>query len=67
MDGPAFNRTFRGSPLERTGRKRVQRNVAIAMANSGDRRYVPKLREWAEGEDPVRADAARWALDRLNQ
>ena len=67
MDGPAFNRTFRGSPLERTGRKRVQRNVAIAMGNSDDRRYIPKLREWAEGEDPVLADAARWALDRLKE
>jgi epoxyqueuosine reductase len=67
MDGPAFNRTFRASPLERTGRKRLQRNVAIAMGNSGDPRYAAKLREWAKGEDPVLADAARWALDRLNQ
>jgi epoxyqueuosine reductase len=67
MDGPHFNRTFRGSPLERTGRKRVQRNVAIAMGNSGDTGFVPKLREWAEGEDAVLADAARWALDRLDR
>jgi epoxyqueuosine reductase len=67
MDGPAFNRTFRGSPLERTGRKRLQRNVAIAMGNSGDPRYAAKLREWAKGEDPVLAEAACWALDRLNQ
>jgi epoxyqueuosine reductase len=67
MDGPAFNRTFRGSPLERTGRKRVLRNVAIAMGNSGDHRYVSQLHEWGEGEDPVLANAARWALDKLNQ
>lgn len=67
MDGAAFNRSFRGSPLERTGRKRVQRNVAIAMGNSGDARYIPKLREWAGGEEPMLAEAARWALDRLNE
>lgn len=67
MDGPAFNRTFRGSPLERTGRKRLQRNVAIAMGNSGDPSYIPKLREWTEAEDPVLADAARWALDKLEE
>lgn len=67
MDGPAFNRTFRGSPLERTGRKRLQRNVAIAMGNSGEERYVPKLREWTQGDDPVLADAAQWALDKLKQ
>lgn len=65
MDGPTFNRTFRGSPLERTGRRRLHRNVAIAMGNSGDPAYEPKLREWAEGEDAVLADAAKWALDRL--
>jgi epoxyqueuosine reductase len=67
MDGATFNRTFRGSPLERTGRRRLHRNVAIAMGNSGDRIHVPKLREWAAGDDPVLADAAQWALDKLEQ
>jgi epoxyqueuosine reductase len=67
MDGRTFNLTFRGSPLERTGRKRLQRNVAIAMGNSGDSRYLPKLREWTEGDDPVLAEAAQWALDKLNE
>jgi epoxyqueuosine reductase len=67
MDGPEFNRMFRGSPLERTGRKRVQRNVAIAMGNSADASFVPRLREWSAGEEPVLAEAARWALDKLNQ
>lgn len=65
MDGPAFNRWFRGSPLERTRRKRVLRNVAIAMGNSGDAGFVPQLRAWAAGEDEVLADAARWALGRI--
>jgi epoxyqueuosine reductase len=67
MDGPTFNRTFRGSPLERTGRRRLHRNVAIAMGNSGNRAYTPKLREWAEGEDTVLAEAAKWALDKLEE
>ena len=67
MDGPAVNRTFRSSPLERTGRRRLHRNVAIAMGNSGDPTHMPKLREWAEAEDPVLAEAARWALDRLER
>jgi len=67
MDGPTFNRTFRGSPLERTGRRRLHRNVAIAMGNSADSAYAPKLREWAEGEDPVLAETAKWALDKLEE
>jgi len=65
MDGREFKRWFRGSPLERTGRKRLQRNVAIAMGNSGLAGFLPKLREWAEGEDAVLAEAARWAMGRI--
>ncbi len=65
MDGPAFNRAFRGSPLERTGRKRLLRNVAVAMGNSGDSRFIPKAHELAGNEDVTIADAARWALAKL--
>ena len=66
MDGPAFNRVFRGSPLERTRRKRVLRNVAIAMGNSGERDYLPQLEAWAAGEDAMLAEAAAWAVARLS-
>jgi epoxyqueuosine reductase len=62
MDNKEFKRWFKGSPLERTGRKRLQRNVAIAMGNSGLEEFRPKLVEWADGEDEALAEAARWAL-----
>lgn len=65
MDGPAFNRQFRGSPLERTRRRRILRNVAVAMGNSGLARYRSQLETWAGEEDPVLAEAARWALERM--
>jgi epoxyqueuosine reductase len=65
MDAAEFKREFAGSPLERTRRARVQRNVAIAMGNSGDAGFGPRLEEWAAGEDAVLAEAARWALERL--
>jgi epoxyqueuosine reductase len=64
MNNQEFKRWFKGSPLERTGRRRLQRNVAIAMGNSGDSSFRPRLREWAEGEDEMLAEAARWALER---
>ena len=66
MDGPAFNRWFRGSPLERTRRGRMLRNVAVAMGNSGDGVYREQLQTWAGGDDVVLADASRWALGRLD-
>ncbi len=66
MDGREFKRRFRGSPLERTGRKRLLRNVAIAMGNSGEVRFLPQLEAWRQGEDEVLAEAAHWALVRIS-
>jgi epoxyqueuosine reductase len=64
LDAEAFRRLFRKSPLQRTKLSGLLRNVAIAMGNSGLACYVPKLREWADGVDPVLGEAARWALTR---
>jgi epoxyqueuosine reductase len=65
MDGAAFKRWFKGSPLERTGRKRLHRNAAIAMGNSGDAGFLGRLKEWAAGDDAVLAEAAAWAMERI--
>jgi epoxyqueuosine reductase len=65
MDSREFKRRFKGSPLERTGRKRLLRNVAIAMGNSGETRFLVQLNAWREGEDGVLAEAAGWAIERL--
>jgi epoxyqueuosine reductase len=67
MDAATFKRWFAGSPLERTRRKRLQRNVAIAMGNSGEKRFLPQLERWAGGEDPVLAESARWSLEKLHK
>ena len=60
-----FNRQFRGSPVKRTKRSGLLRNVAIAMGNSGERHFLPQLEAWSAGEDPVLAEAATWAIGRL--
>jgi epoxyqueuosine reductase len=65
LDGPAFNRVFRSSPLERTRRKRVLRNVAIAMGNSGEADFLPQLDAWAASENAILTEAAAWAAARL--
>jgi epoxyqueuosine reductase len=65
MDGREFKRRFRGSPLERTGRKRLLRNVAIAMGNSGEEHFLPQLEAWRQGEDEVLTEAAEWAQRRI--
>jgi epoxyqueuosine reductase len=66
MDAAEFKRWFKGSPVERTRRKRLHRNVAIAMGNSGDRKFTAQLEAWAASDDPVLAEAAEWATRRIN-
>ena len=67
LEEEAFRREFRGSPLARTKRHRIQRNVAIAMGNSGDKGFAARLQTWSEGEDEVLAESAAWALERLQR
>jgi epoxyqueuosine reductase len=67
MDGAEFKRWFKGSPVERTRRKRLQRNVAIAMGNSGERRFFAQLKAWTTTEDSVLAEAAEWATNRIRR
>jgi epoxyqueuosine reductase len=66
MDAPAFKRSFKGSPLERTRRARLHRNVAIAMGNSGRKSFLPRLQTWSTSDDAVLADAAQWAIARIH-
>ncbi|MDQ2832241.1 MAG: tRNA epoxyqueuosine(34) reductase QueG [Acidobacteriota bacterium] len=67
LDAKDFKRYFKNSPLERTRRKRLLRNVAIAMGNSGQAQFLSTLEAWAARpeEDPVLAEAARWAVTQL--
>jgi len=67
MESAEFRMQFRGSPLERTGKKRLRRNTAIAMGNSGDTLHLPRLRQWAAGDDAVLAEAAQWAMARIEE
>jgi epoxyqueuosine reductase len=66
MDSASFKRWFKGSPVERTRRSRLQRNVAIAMGNSGEERFIPPLQQWSASGEPVLAETADWALHRIS-
>jgi epoxyqueuosine reductase len=65
MNAEEFARTFRGSPVKRAKWAGMRRNAVVAMGNSGDRRFLPVLRQLAADPDPVLAETARWAADRL--
>jgi epoxyqueuosine reductase len=60
-----FRQRFRGSPIRRAKRTGLRRNAVVAMGNSGDPRFVPALEKLAADEDPVLAEHARWAINKL--
>ena len=65
LDDAAFRARFSGSPVKRIGRNRFVRNVLYAIGNSGDRDLRQVARSLASDPDPAVADAALWAVDRL--
>jgi epoxyqueuosine reductase len=60
-----FRQKFRTSAIRRTKRSGLRRNAVIAMGNSGEARFLTKLQMLANDEDPVVAEAARWAINEL--
>jgi epoxyqueuosine reductase len=65
LDDAGFRATFSGSPIKRIGRNRFVRNVLYAIGNSGSARLRPAAEALMADEDPVVAEAARWAVSRL--
>jgi epoxyqueuosine reductase len=60
-----FRQAFRGSPIRRTNRSGLRRNAAIAIGNSGERKFLPLLDKLTTDEDQSVAESARWARTRL--
>ncbi len=60
-----FREIFRGTPVKRTKHSGFLRNVAVAMGNSGDARFLAVLEELAQHTDTNVAEHARWALRRI--
>jgi epoxyqueuosine reductase len=67
LDDAGFRARFSGSPIKRIGRGRFVRNVLYAIGNSGAPRLAGVVRTLLDDPDPVVADAARWALSRLQE
>ncbi len=65
LDDAGFREMFSGSPIKRIGRNRMIRNCLIAAGNSGDAKLTIAVQPHLSDSDPVVADAARWAMDRL--
>ena len=60
-----FRERFRGSPIRRTKRRGLLRNVCVALGNSGDRQAVPALIGALHDYEPLVRGHAAWSLGRL--
>jgi epoxyqueuosine reductase len=67
LDDAGFREVFSGSPIKRIGRERLVRNVLYAIGASGDVTLRPSAARLTEDASPVVADAARWALEELDE
>ncbi len=65
LDDAGFRTLFAGGPVKRIGRNRFVRNVLIAIGNSGDPALRPAAQRLCNDPDPVVAEAAEWAVARL--
>ncbi len=65
LDDASFRARFRGTPIKRTGRDRVIRNVLIACGNSGDTTLLPLIEARLDDDSPLVRAMAVWALSRL--
>ena len=62
-----FRELFRGSPIKRSKRPRILRNVCVALGNIGTEQDLPALEEAAKDPDPLISEHAQWAICEIKQ
>jgi len=65
LDDLAFRQRFDGTPLRRLKRRGLLRNVCVALGNLGDPAALPALARAALDAEPLIAEHARWAIERI--
>jgi hypothetical protein len=66
MDDAAFKLHFAGTPMLRTKRRGVLRNVCVALGNVGDER-LPALEQATRDPEPLIVEHARWAIEQVRK
>ena len=65
LDEAGFKSRFAGTPILRTKRRGLLRNVCVALGNTGDASDLPYLQKAAKDSEPLIAEHARWAMERI--
>jgi epoxyqueuosine reductase len=65
LDKDGFKRRFEGTPILRTKRRGLLRNVGVALGNIGDASALPALERACGDPEPLIAEHARWGMEQL--
>src|ERR1700736_5748992 len=67
LNDAEFRILFRASPIKRIKRRGFLRNVCVALGNVGDLNDLPALRRAAIDPEPLIAEHAAWAIERIRE
>lgn len=67
LDDEGFRVLFRKSPIKRIKRRGFLRNVCVALGNVGTGDDQPALERAAQDAEPLIAEHARWAIERIRR
>ncbi len=67
LDDDGFKMKFAGTPMLRTKRRGLLRNVCVALGNVGTSDDFPALERAAQDPEPLIAEHAAWAIARIRE
>ncbi|HSH16962.1 MAG TPA: HEAT repeat domain-containing protein, partial [Verrucomicrobiae bacterium] len=62
-----FKQRFAGTPMLRTKRRGLLRNVCVALGNVGDHSALPALEQAAQDHEPLIREHAAWAMAEIER
>ena len=65
LDEAGFKRRFAGTPMLRTRRRGLLRNVCVALGNIGNGGVLPALQKAANDPEALVSEHARWAIEQI--
>jgi epoxyqueuosine reductase len=67
LDDAGFKSCFAGTPMLRTKRRGILRNVCVALGNVGNADALPALAKAAGDPEPLIAEHAQWAMAQISR
>ncbi len=67
LDAPGFKQLFAGTPMLRTKRRGLLRNVCVALGNTAGKEALPALESAIQDSEPLIAEHAAWAIAEINK